>query len=160
MSEKSHLTMKEASELTGFPYPAIKQLLEFAGMKIEKQGSSLVCNRDDVETTVLALRIAFAHPDDASEFLEKAVSDIKEKKDDAGFFILDDNKKYAVKRCPFCGSDKLVLRPKYLEDKNMCYAFVQCKKCKASSGSSGAYTDPLISEMAAIEIWNNRPSKG
>ena len=155
MNEKSHVTLKEAADLTGFPYPAIKDLLVFAGIKLEKQGQYWICEKNDVEATILALRLAFSHPDDAYDIID----DIKKKHEDAGEFVLEDDSRHETKRCPFCGGDDLVLRAKYIADKDMFYAFVQCKNCKASSGSSGAYVKSLISEKEAIKNWNKRPSK-
>ena len=156
MSEKSHLTLKEASELTGFPYPAIKGLFEFVGIKLEKQGGSLICDKHDAEAVVLALQLAYSQPCDAVDKIENKMDD---EMDDAGIFVLEDSSHHKAKRCPFCGRRNLVLRTKYIDDKDMFYAFVQCKSCRASSGSSSAYTKSLMSEKEAIEKWNERPSK-
>lgn len=155
MKEKSHVTLKEAAAMTGFPYPAIKSLLEFAGIELQKQGPNLICEKSDAEAAVMALRLAFTHPDDAFDIID----DIKERHDNAGEFELEDKSRHEIKRCPFCGGDDLVLRPKYIDSKDMFYAFVQCKGCKASSGASGAYENSLISEKEAIKKWNKRPSK-
>ena len=145
--------MKEAAELTGFPYPAIKGLLDFAHIKTEKQGGSLIVDKNDAVSAVLALRLAFCHPDDAEDIIDS----VKSKCENAGSFLLEDGSKHAVKTCPFCLGDDLLLRQRYIDDKEMYYSFVQCKNCKASSGASSAYKDIVISEKEAIKNWNKRP---
>ena len=153
MNDKSHVTMKEAAALTGFPYPAIKSLLEFAHIDIEKQGASWIVDKNDAEAAALALRLAFSHPDDAQDVIDS----VKAKDKNVGSFILQDNSIHNAKACPFCNGSDLVIRTKYIENKDMFYSFVQCQDCKASSGSSAAYKDSLICDKEAIRKWNKRP---
>jgi hypothetical protein len=149
MDEKSHLTLKEASEIIEFPYLGIKSLFDYAGFVGEKQGSSWIYKREDVDAASIALKIGFKYAE-ACE-VEKGPARM------AGHFHLADGSYEDAKICPYCGSDELSIDRRTNPD-NSIYAFIKCRNCRGSSGSSKARkaNDLALCEREAISNWNKR----
>ncbi len=63
----------------------------------------------------------------------------------------------ALKKCPFCGGNKIYVHGEYNVSMRMEFVFVQCSYCNAQTGLHGIFDGDLETAIrSAKKAWNRR----